>query len=107
MCVPFPAADDIVAYAVDLVRRTRPDEPDAPQYIRDWIRWGAGPRASQYLILGAKARAALEGRFAPSTNDVKLVAMNVLRHRLVTTFAAEAEGVLVPDIVNRLTEESR
>ena len=103
----IPAADDIVAYAVDLVRRTRPDEQDAPQYIRDWIRWGAGPRASQYLILGAKARAALEGRFAPSTNDVKLVAMNVLRHRLVTTFAAEAEGVSIPDIVNRLTEETR
>ncbi|MFA6471288.1 MAG: MoxR family ATPase [Candidatus Latescibacterota bacterium] len=103
----IPAADDVVAYAVDLVRKSRPEEKDAPGFIKEWVKWGAGPRASQYLILGAKARAALEGRFAPSKEDVRAVAMLVLRHRLVTTFAAEAEGVSAPDIVCRLIEESR
>jgi len=102
-----PAADDVVTYAVDLVRKSRPEEKDAPAFIREWVKWGAGPRASQYLILGAKARAALEGRFAPSKDDVRAVAMLVLRHRLVTTFAAEAEGVSAPDIVRKLIEESR
>lgn len=102
-----PAADDVVTYAVDLVRRSRPEEKDAPAFIREWVKWGAGPRASQYLILGAKARAALEGRFAPAKDDVRAVAMLVLRHRLVTTFAAEAEGVSAPDIVRKLIEESK
>jgi len=99
----IPAADDVVSYAVELVRRTRAEEATAPDFIREWVRWGAGPRASQYLILGAKARAALDGRFVPSRDDVKSVAMLVLRHRLVTTFAAEAEGVYAPDIIDRLT----
>jgi MoxR-like ATPase len=102
-----PAADDVVTYAVELVRSSRPEEKGAPAFIREWVKWGAGPRASQYLILGAKARAALEGRFAPSKDDVRAVAMLVLRHRLVTTFAAEAEGVSAPDIVEKLIEESR
>ena len=101
-----PAADDVVTYAVELVRSSRPEEKGAPAFIREWVKWGAGPRASQYLILGAKARAALEGRFAPSKDDVRAVAMLVLRHRLVTTFAAEAEGVSAPDIVEKLIEES-
>jgi MoxR-like ATPase len=100
-----PAADDVVTYAVDLVRKSRPEEKDAPAFIREWVKWGAGPRASQYLVLGAKARAALEGRFAPSKDDVRAAAMLVLRHRLVTTFAAEAEGVFAPDIVRKLIEE--
>jgi len=99
----IPAADDVVTYAVDLARKTRPDEPDSPDYIKEWIKWGAGPRASQYLILGAKAKAALEGRFVPSKDDVRSAAMLVLRHRLVTTFAAEAEGVSAPDIIEKVT----
>lgn len=103
----IPVADDVVSYAVDLARKTRPDDPAAPDYIREWVKWGAGPRASQYLVLGAKARAALAGRFAPSREDVRSVAMLVLRHRLVTTFAAEAEGISSPDIVNRLVGEGR
>jgi MoxR-like ATPase len=103
----IPAADDVVEYAVELVRRTRPDDTSAPQYIRDWVKWGAGPRASQYLILGAKARAALDGRFAPETDDVRAVAMNVLRHRLVTTFAAEADGIRAADIVEKLIGDMR
>jgi MoxR-like ATPase len=101
----IPAADDVVSYAVDLARMTRPIEPGSPDYIKEWVKWGAGPRASQYLILGAKARAALDGRFVPSKEDVRSVAMLVLRHRLVTTFAAEAEGVFAPDIIERLTGE--
>ncbi|MBN1294085.1 MAG: MoxR family ATPase [Candidatus Latescibacteria bacterium] len=102
----IPAADDVVTYAVDLVRKTRPDEADSPDYIKEWIKWGAGPRASQYLILGAKARAALDGRYVPSKDDVRAVAMLVLRHRIVTTFAAEAEGVFAPDIIKRITGDS-
>ncbi|MFC1692694.1 AAA family ATPase [Candidatus Latescibacterota bacterium] len=98
-----PAAEEIVSYAVELVRKTRPEDKKSPDYIKEWIKWGAGPRASQYLILGAKAKAALGGRFVPSKEDVRSVAMLVLRHRLVTTFAAEAEGVFAPDIVCRLT----
>ena len=98
----IPAADDVVTYAVDLARKTRPDEPDSPDFIKEWIKWGAGPRASQYLILGAKAKAALEGRFVPSKDDVRSAAMLVLRHRLVTTFAAEAEGISAPDIIEKV-----
>ncbi len=102
-----PAADDVVTFAVDLARRTRPADSTAPSWIKEWVRWGAGPRASQYLVLGAKARAALDGRFAPSRDDVRAAAMPVLRHRIVTTFAAEAEGISAPDIVNRLTGEQQ
>ena len=102
----IPAADEIVSYAVDLVRKTRPDEEISPDYIKEWIKWGAGPRASQYLILGAKARAALDGRFVPSKEDVRSVALLVLRHRLVTTFAAEAEDIFAPDIINKLIGEN-
>jgi MoxR-like ATPase len=101
----IPAADEVVSYAVELVRKTRPEEAGAPDYIKDWVKWGAGPRASQYLILGAKARAALDGRLVPSKDDVRSVAMLVLRHRLVTTFAAEAEGISAPDIIKKLTGE--
>jgi len=99
----IPAADDIVGCAVDLVRKTRPEDASSPEFIKQWVKWGAGPRASQYLILGAKARAAIHGRLAPSRDDVNSVAMLVLRHRLVTTFAAEAEGVSAADIVDKLT----
>ena len=92
----IPVAEDVVSFAVDLARRTRPEDGGSPSFIKDWVRWGAGPRASQYLILAAKARAALDGRYAPSRADVQSVAMPVLRHRLVTTFAAEAEGIHAP-----------
>ncbi len=98
----IPAAEEVVSYAVDLVRRTRPDETVSPDFIKEWVKWGAGPRASQFLILGAKARAALDGRYVPSKDDVRSVAMLVLRHRLVLTFAADAEGVMAPDIIEKL-----
>jgi len=86
---------------VRLARATRPAD-DAPEFVKQWVTWGAGPRASQYLVLGAKARAALAGRYAPGVEDVRAVAPLVLRHRLVTNFNAEADGVTVDRIVDDL-----
>jgi MoxR-like ATPase len=97
-----PVADHVIDYAVKLVRHTRPNFDGAPQFIRDWINWGAGPRASQYLILGAKTRAILHGRPTPEVADVQAVAKPVLRHRLVTNFNAEAEGIDTVHIIERL-----
>jgi MoxR-like ATPase len=101
-----PVAENVVRFAVALAHHSRPASPNAPDYIRRWVRWGAGPRASQYLILGAKTRAVLQGRPSPDIDDVKAVAAPVLRHRLVTSFAAEAEGIAPVQIVQRLLEES-
>jgi MoxR-like ATPase len=95
-------ADHIFEYAADLVRATRPRSPDAPKFIPEFISWGAGPRASQYLILGGKARAILHGRLHVTTEDIKEVAYPVLRHRLVTTFNADAEGVTTDEVISRL-----
>ncbi len=96
-----PVSDHVVRYAVRLARATRPDE-SAPAFVRDWVAWGAGPRASQYLILGSKARAILRGRETPAAEDVRAVAPAVLRHRIVTNFNAEAEGIKPDDIVQKL-----
>ena len=101
-----PVADHVIDYAVGLARKTRPGANGAPAYISELVSWGAGPRASQFLILGAKARAVLEGRYAASVDDVKSVAIPVLRHRIVTSFNAEAEGVTALDIVKRLRDET-
>ena len=98
-----PIAESIVEYAVELNRQTRP-APDAPDFIQDWVQWGAGPRASQYLVLGAKARAILHGRYHVSYEDIKAVAIPVLRHRILTNFNAEADGITSLDIINRLLE---
>ncbi len=97
-----PVADHVARYALRLVRLTRPRNDDAPQFIRDYINWGAGPRASQYLVLGAKARAVLHGRYYVSTDDIAAVAYPVLRHRIMTNFNAEAEGVKPDDLIRRL-----
>lgn len=101
----IPVPDHVYQYAVTLVRRTRKDDPDAPQYIRDWVSWGAGPRASQYLILGAKARSILRGRGYASVEDIKAVAGPVLRHRILLNFNAEAEGITSEDVVLKLLED--
>ncbi len=101
-----PVADHVVEYAVKLARRTRPKEPDAPDYIRNWISWGAGPRASQSLILGGKARAILQGRHTVSIDDLKALAAPVLRHRLILSFHAEAEGVSVEDVIRKLLADA-
>lgn len=97
-----PVADNVINYAVELVSRTRPDDNNAPDYINKWVGWGAGPRASQYLILGAKTRAAMSGNPTPSIDDVKAVALPVLRHRVLTNFNAEADGVTVDEIIKKL-----
>jgi MoxR-like ATPase len=97
-------ADHVFAYAADLVRATRPRDGAAPKFVGELLSWGAGPRASQYLILGGKARAVLHGRLHVTTEDVKSVAYPVLRHRLVTTFHADAEGVTADDIITRLLQ---
>jgi MoxR-like ATPase len=100
-----PAARFVVGYAVKLVQATRPVHPQAPAFIKEWVNWGAGPRASQYLILGAKARAVLNGRFAASIEDVQALARSVLRHRIISNFAAEAEGITSLQIIDRLLAE--
>ncbi|MCH8284984.1 AAA family ATPase [candidate division KSB1 bacterium] len=100
-----PVADNVINYAVALVSKTRPNYDGAPKYIRDWVSWGAGPRASQYLILGAKTLAVLDGRPTPEIEDVKMVARPVLRHRLVTSFNAEAEGIDTLTIIEKLFDE--
>ena len=98
------AADNVVQYAVKLARATRPRSKDAPDFIQQWVRWGAGPRAGQYLILGAKARGILRGRVNASIEDVKSVAHAVLRHRVLTNFHAEAEGVDSDAVITRLLD---
>ena len=97
-----PVADHISRYAVRLARTTRRTTPGAPEFIRDYVSWGAGPRASQYLVLAAKARAVLYGRYYVSTDDIRAVAGPVLRHRIITNFNAEAEGIKPDEIVRRL-----
>jgi MoxR-like ATPase len=96
--------EHIFAYVADLVRSTRPNEPEVPKFVTELISWGAGPRACQYLILGGKARAILNGRLHVTTEDIKAVAYPVLRHRLVTTFNADAEGISTDDIIRKLLE---
>ncbi len=95
----LPAPPSLVQYAVKLVRSTRPDDPDATAKVKKYVSWGAGPRASQYLVLGAKARAAMDGRAMPDIDDVRAVAPAVLRHRLVVNFQAEADGVPVESLI--------
>lgn len=101
-----PVADNVIEYAVRLVGKTRPAGDLAPEYVKDYLSYGAGPRASQYLILGAKASAALEGRLTPVIEDVNRIAVSVLRHRIVTNFNAEADGVSGVDVINRMLESA-
>jgi MoxR-like ATPase len=95
-----PVADNVVEFAVGLVQRTRPGTSN--KTAADWLEWGAGPRASQYLILGAKCNALMNGKYSPDIEDVRAVAVPVLRHRIVRNFRAEAEGVTVNDIISKL-----
>lgn len=99
-----PVTHSVAGYAVHLAQLSRPSNPQAPAFVREWVNWGAGPRASQYLVLGAKARAIMHGRFAASVEDVKALAPAVLRHRILTNFNAEAEGVTSLDVIQRLLE---
>lgn len=97
-----PVADNVIEFAVDLVGRTRPNGSATPDFIKNWLSWGAGPRASQYLILGAKTRAILDGRKTPDIDDVRKMAGPVLRHRIVTNFNAEADSVNSMQIIEKL-----
>lgn len=99
-----PVADSVVKYAIHLVRASRP-HPKSFDFINRWVSWGAGPRASQYLILGAKTRAIMQGRFVPAKEDIQAVAYPVLRHRILTNFQAEAEGITSLEIIKRLLEK--
>ncbi|MDG1224379.1 MAG: MoxR family ATPase [Candidatus Marinimicrobia bacterium] len=97
-----PISENVVSYAVKLAASTRPNEVDSDSYIKQWVEWGAGPRASQYLALGAKAKALLDGRPTPSIEDIQSIAPDILRHRILPNFNSEAEGIKIDDIVNHL-----
>jgi MoxR-like ATPase len=99
-----PITDHVIRYALSLIRQTRVGEPGTPEFVQDQLTWGAGPRAVQFLIVGAKARALLHGRTHVSTEDIQTLVKPVLRHRLVVSFAAESDGVSADDIVDRLLE---
>src|SRR5690606_23713374 len=101
-----PAAGNVIDYAARLVRATRPGA-EAPDFVGQWVRWGAGPRAGQALLLGAKARALLDGRVVAAPDDVTAVALPVLRHRILVNFQAEADGVDADAIVTRLLSHVR
>ena len=99
-----PVPDNVYEYAVNLVSKTRPNTERAHEWANKYLSWGAGPRASQYLIIGAKANALMSGKFSPDIEDVKKVAVPVLRHRLVRNYTAQAEGISIDDIINKLSE---
>jgi MoxR-like ATPase len=98
----IPVADNVFRYAVNLASKTRPHTPLAHQWANDYLTWGAGPRASQYLIIGAKCHAAVNGKYSPDIEDVQAVATSILRHRIVRNYKSEAEGVRIEDIVEEL-----
>tara|TARA_B100000287_G_C20093827_1_gene567565 strand:- start:199 stop:558 length:360 start_codon:yes stop_codon:yes gene_type:complete len=99
-----PVSDNLVEYAVQLTTSTRPDSSLAPDFIQKSIDWGAGPRASQYLISAAKSKAVLDGRPSPDISDIKSMAIPILRHRVLANFNAEAEGLKIEDILMQLIE---
>jgi MoxR-like ATPase len=99
-----PVPDHVVKYAVDLARATRPKEPGAMDFVAKNVSWGAGPRASQYLVVGAKARAVLAGRFAATVDDVRALARPVLRHRVLPNFTAESEGLTSTKLIDTILE---
>ena len=96
----IPVTDNVVEYAVKLVAKTRPGTSEAHPWAGNYLNWGAGPRASQFLIIGAKTHAALHGKYSPDIENVQAVAHSVLRHRLVRNYKAEAEGISMDDIIN-------
>ena len=99
-----PVADPVLNYAVRLVRSTRPSDPTAPEFVKKWLNYGGSVRAAQYLVLGSKARALTQGRYHVSFEDVRALALPVLRHRILTNFHAESEGISTDDIVAQLLE---
>lgn len=102
-----PVADNVIEFAVNISNMTRPINGSSPKYVKDWITWGAGPRASQYLILAAKTRAVMQDRFTPNIDDVRFAMLPVLRHRIITNFSAEAEGISSVDVIKKIIEETK
>ncbi|OGU62371.1 MAG: AAA family ATPase [Ignavibacteria bacterium RBG_13_36_8] len=100
-----PIAENVVEFAIKIVNSTRPSNDTSPDFIKEWISWGAGPRASQYLVLAAKTKAVIEGRFTPNIDDVRSFFLPVLRHRIIPNFNAEAEGIKSVDVINKLMEK--
>jgi len=100
-----PVSEHLIAYATKLVRLSRVHLGNVPSFIKDWVQWGASPRAIQYLIIGAKARAVLQGRYYVAAEDIKALAHPVMRHRIITNFSAEAEGITTDKIIDKLLEE--
>ena len=97
-----PVTDNVLQYAVRLAASTRPENPDSPDRVKQYISWGAGPRASQYLVLGAKAHAVIHGKYSPDIEDVRAVAPAILRHRIVRNYKAEAESITTDSIISEL-----
>jgi len=101
----IPVSEHVLEFAVKLARTTRAQYDDAPDYIKKWVSWGAGPRASQYLVYAARSRAVLQGRLTPSIDDVINVAQSVLQHRIIISFAAEADGITPQKIINKIISD--
>ncbi len=101
-----PVGDHVFSYTLDLVRKTRPTDEQSPQYVKDWVEFGAGPRAGQNMILGAKAIALMEGRFYVTCSDIRRLSLPVMRHRIGANFNAESEGITADNIVERITKET-
>ena len=102
-----PIAEEVIRYAVRLAAASRPGQPSAPSFVANWVSWGAGTRAAQFMVLGAKARALLEGRSYASADDVRAMVHPVLRHRVLVGYRAEAEGVTVDQVIDKLLEHVR
>lgn len=98
----IPISDNVYQYAVKLATMTRPNTAGAHPWANDYLAWGAGPRASQFLIIGARTHAVLSGKYSPDIEDVRAVAINILRHRIIKNYKAEAEGISIEDIINKL-----
>ena len=98
----IPVADNVLNYAVSIARKTRPGQPEAPAVVNEYVSWGAGPRASQFLVLGAKCHAAINGKYSPDMEDVKAVATPILRHRIILNYKAEAEGMSIEEIIGKI-----
>jgi MoxR-like ATPase len=98
----IPVADNVLNYAVSIARKTRPGQSEAPAVVNEYVSWGAGPRASQFLVLGAKCHAAINGKYSPDMEDVKAVATPILRHRIILNYKAEAEGISIEEIIGKI-----
>ena len=101
-----PVAPNVIEFAVKVTNMTRPVNENSPKYIKEWVTWGAGPRASQYLVMAAKTKSIIQGRFTPNIDDIKFSMLPVLRHRIITNFSAEAEGIKSIDVIKRIEGEA-